>query len=63
MIDGEKIDEVEKTKFIGIIIDNKLNWKKTYLIHYWKSLTGFWYGYTLLAKSNGRFCSVSTFIW
>ena len=27
MIDGENIDEVEKTKFIGIIIDNKLNWK------------------------------------
>ena len=28
MIDGENIDEVEKTKFLGIIIDNKLNWKK-----------------------------------
>ena len=27
MIDGENIDEVEKTKFLGIIIDNKLNWK------------------------------------
>ena len=25
MIDGENIDEVEKTKFLGIIIDNKLN--------------------------------------
>ena len=27
MIDGENIDEVERTKFLGIIIDNKLNWK------------------------------------
>ena len=27
MIDAENIDEVVKTKFFGIIIDNKLNWK------------------------------------
>ena len=27
LIDGESIDEVQKTKFLGIIIDNKLSWK------------------------------------
>ena len=26
-IDGERIHEVQKTKFLGFIIDNKLNWK------------------------------------
>ena len=26
-IDGEAINEVYKTKFLGVIIDNKLNWK------------------------------------
>lgn len=26
-IDGESSDEVEKTKFLGVIIDSKLNWK------------------------------------
>jgi hypothetical protein len=26
-INGENIDEVDKTKFLGTIIDNKLNWK------------------------------------
>ena len=26
-IDGESIDEVRITKFIGVVIDNKLNWK------------------------------------
>ena len=26
-IDGQAIDEVQKTKFLGIIIDNKLTWK------------------------------------
>ena len=27
MIDGIKIEEVRKTKFLGVIIDNKLSWK------------------------------------
>ena len=27
LIDGQAINEVQKTKFLGIIIDNKLNWK------------------------------------
>ena len=27
LIDGQAIDEVQKTKFLGIIIDNKLTWK------------------------------------
>ena len=27
IIDGESIGEVQNTKFLGIIIDNKLNWK------------------------------------
>ena len=27
LIDGQAIDEVKKTKFLGIIIDNKLTWK------------------------------------
>ena len=27
MIDGTKIEEVKKTKFLGVIIDNKLSWK------------------------------------
>ena len=27
LIDGEAIDDVQKTKFLGIIIDNKLSWK------------------------------------
>ena len=34
-IDGHPIDEVHKTKFIGVFIDNKLNWKdhiSSYLI-------------------------------
>ena len=26
-IDGESIDEVRITKFLGVVIDNKLNWK------------------------------------
>ena len=27
-IDGSKIDSVEQTKFLGVIIDKQLNWKK-----------------------------------
>ena len=27
-IDGHAIDKTDKTKFLGIIIDNKLNWSK-----------------------------------
>ena len=27
-IDGRKIDQVVKTKFLGVVIDNKLNWKE-----------------------------------
>ena len=27
-IDGNEIDKIEHTKFLGVIIDNKLNWKK-----------------------------------
>ena len=27
-INNESIDEIEKTKFLGVIIDNKLNWKE-----------------------------------
>ena len=27
-IDGHKIDQVVKTKFLGVVIDNKLNWKE-----------------------------------
>ena len=27
LIDGIKIEEVKKTKFLGVIIDNKLSWK------------------------------------
>ena len=27
LIDGQAIDEVQKTTFLGIIIDNKLIWK------------------------------------
>ena len=28
IIDGHKIDHVVKTKFLGVVIDNKLNWKE-----------------------------------
>ena len=28
LIDGEPINGVEKTKFLGILIDNKLTWKQ-----------------------------------
>ena len=28
VIDGQAIDEVKKTKFLGVIIDSKLNWKE-----------------------------------
>ena len=28
VIDGLAIDEVKKTKFLGVIIDSKLNWKE-----------------------------------
>ena len=27
-IDGHEIDQVVKTKFLGVVIDNKLNWKE-----------------------------------
>ena len=27
-IDGDLINEVDKTKFLGILIDNKLTWKQ-----------------------------------
>ena len=27
LIDGTRIEEVKKTKFLGVIIDNKLSWK------------------------------------
>ena len=27
-IDGEKLSEIDKTKFLGVIIDNKLSWKE-----------------------------------
>ena len=27
MIDGTKVEEVKKTKLLGVIIDNKLSWK------------------------------------
>ena len=27
-IDNESIDEIEKTKCLGVIIDNKLNWNE-----------------------------------
>ena len=27
LIDGNKIEEVKKTKFLGVIIGNKLSWK------------------------------------
>ena len=26
VIDGHKIEEVSQTKFLGVILDNKLNW-------------------------------------
>ena len=41
MIGGENIDELEKTKFLGIIIENKLNWKNP--------------SHTLLERSHGVF--------
>ena len=28
LIDGSKIEQVDSTKFLGVIIDAKLNWKK-----------------------------------
>ena len=27
-IDNNEIEEVEHTKFLGVFVDNKLNWKK-----------------------------------
>ena len=27
-IDGHEIDQVVKTKFLGVVIDNNLNWKE-----------------------------------
>ena len=27
-LDNESIDEIEKIDFLGVIIDNKLNWKE-----------------------------------
>ena len=32
LIDGNKIEEVKKTKFLGVIIDNKLSWKIMWLM-------------------------------
>ena len=32
LIDGQAIDEVQKTKFLGIIIDNKLTWNGILII-------------------------------
>jgi len=29
-IDGQQIDRVQCTKFLGVFIDEKLNWKKTH---------------------------------
>ena len=28
VIDGQAIDEVKKTKFLGVMVDSKLNWKE-----------------------------------
>ena len=31
--DGERIERVSETKFLGVIIDDKLSWKIMYLIY------------------------------
>ena len=36
-IDGSKIESTQQTKFLGVIIDDKLNWKKTYMLYHRKS--------------------------
>ena len=40
-IDGEDINEVHKTKFLGVIIDNKLTWKE----HMRLNIKRNWYDY------------------
>ena len=42
-IEGHIIDEVDSTKFLGIYLDNKLNWKKKFCICVGKSCTRHWF--------------------
>ena len=37
-IDGEAVTEVFKSKFLGVIIDNKLSWKDHISLHVERSL-------------------------
>ena len=42
-IDGEKLSEVDKTKFLGVYIDNKLAWKHHITIISGKNISENWH--------------------
>ena len=48
--DGESICEVQKTKFLGVIIDKKLTWKKEHIAFIAEKISG-WMGMVIKARN------------